>query len=279
MGTLFWFFCAILLGLTPAMIASRKGRNFFVWWFYGVMLFIVALPHALVMAPAGAKKCPFCAEEIRDDAAICRHCGREQANPSALPGLPPARAAGNGVSMNASVGSVLILAALGFLFLAAIGYRYSNMAARASAEQPAPVAAASDLWHLDGKSAQPNLYTDAIGTEWNGAPTPPRLIIACEGQRLHARLQFAAARQPSAIDYKFDDAPYVRVPVRRSRAGEGEIGNGAKFAEAAAKAGSLTVRFTRTAAWPVNFVLTGLDKRLPALTTACDSKSASMPGQ
>lgn len=41
---------AALLGLIPAMIAQSKGRSFGVWWFYGAMIFIVALPHALIMS-------------------------------------------------------------------------------------------------------------------------------------------------------------------------------------------------------------------------------------
>lgn len=38
-----------LLGLIPAHIAQKKGRSFGLWWFYGWMLFIVALIHSLVM--------------------------------------------------------------------------------------------------------------------------------------------------------------------------------------------------------------------------------------
>jgi hypothetical protein len=40
------FVLAILIGLIPAAIAQSKGRSFAAWWFYGAMLFIVALPHA-----------------------------------------------------------------------------------------------------------------------------------------------------------------------------------------------------------------------------------------
>ena len=40
---------AALLGLIPANIAKNKGRSFGLWWFYGWMLFIVALPHAFLM--------------------------------------------------------------------------------------------------------------------------------------------------------------------------------------------------------------------------------------
>jgi hypothetical protein len=42
---------AVLLGLIPAYLAQKKGRSFGLWWLYGALLFIVALPHALIMDP------------------------------------------------------------------------------------------------------------------------------------------------------------------------------------------------------------------------------------
>ncbi len=42
---------AALLGLIPATIAHKKGRRFAPWWLYGFLLFIVALPHALLLKP------------------------------------------------------------------------------------------------------------------------------------------------------------------------------------------------------------------------------------
>ncbi|RRJ34371.1 zinc ribbon domain-containing protein [Pandoraea apista] len=82
------FLLAVLLGLIPAVIAKGKGRSFGVWWIYGAALFIVALPHALLMkrsnegierqmASDGMKKCPHCAEFIKADAKVCRYCGRD----------------------------------------------------------------------------------------------------------------------------------------------------------------------------------------------------------
>ncbi len=78
----------VVLGLIPAAIARRKGRSFFGFWIYGALLFIVALPHALLAKPnvtaleaqqlsgGTRRKCPHCAEVIKLEARVCRFCGR-----------------------------------------------------------------------------------------------------------------------------------------------------------------------------------------------------------
>lgn len=84
------FIIALLIGLIPAFIAQGKGKSFILWWIYGALIFIAALPHSLIMKAdqqsiekqqlsEGMKKCAFCAEMIKQDAKVCRYCSRDVA--------------------------------------------------------------------------------------------------------------------------------------------------------------------------------------------------------
>ena len=89
MGTL--IIVALILAFIPAFIASYKGRSFTLWYFYGFMLFLVALIHSICISTSEKalcergelKKCPFCAEYVKKEAKVCKHCGKEL--PEVLP--------------------------------------------------------------------------------------------------------------------------------------------------------------------------------------------------
>lgn len=81
-------FFAAILGIIVGMIAKNKGRDFFPWWIYGTLLFIVAIVHVILIKPSeahaerealasGGKKCPQCAEIVKEQARVCRFCGHE----------------------------------------------------------------------------------------------------------------------------------------------------------------------------------------------------------
>jgi predicted RNA-binding Zn-ribbon protein involved in translation (DUF1610 family) len=81
-----------LLGVIPAIIAAKKGRNFFGWWLFGAALFIVALPVAILINPstAGEKQCPACLNWVARAATKCRHCGTDFRSSSAVGSEPEA---------------------------------------------------------------------------------------------------------------------------------------------------------------------------------------------
>jgi hypothetical protein len=78
------------LALIPAGVAQNKGGSFGAWWWFGFLLFIIALPCALLMKSdqtalgnreidAGrAKVCPWCMSLIHPYARVCPHCQRDQ---------------------------------------------------------------------------------------------------------------------------------------------------------------------------------------------------------
>lgn len=77
--------CSVI-GVIPANISKTKGYSFGTWWLYGFLLFIVALPHSLLLRPNqagieaeqtnnGMRRCPHCADFIQVQARMCRYCG------------------------------------------------------------------------------------------------------------------------------------------------------------------------------------------------------------
>jgi len=110
MFLIIWLCC----GIAAAMVASSKGRSTGGWFFLGILLGPFGLIFALLAGkegPAqGERKCPFCAEFIKKEAVVCKHCGRDLPGQEASTGptresddawvpLPPTLFAGKKIEM------------------------------------------------------------------------------------------------------------------------------------------------------------------------------------
>lgn len=84
----FWivvFIQAFIIGLFCSFIAKERGRDTESWFLLGFLFSFIALL-ALIVIPIKEKQvgsgnshtpkvvCPFCREEVREDAILCKHC-------------------------------------------------------------------------------------------------------------------------------------------------------------------------------------------------------------
>ena len=79
-----WIVCSVAAGI----VGANKGRTG-TGWTRGIilgplgLLIIAILPtnqagaDAAAIASGGMRKCPYCAELVKKEAKICKHCGKE----------------------------------------------------------------------------------------------------------------------------------------------------------------------------------------------------------
>lgn len=86
-----WVALWVVCGLIAAVIYQNKGRS----WIVGLLAGVIFGPLGVIFAAitstdqagkdrqalssGGAVKCPHCAELIRSDAKVCKHCQRDVA--------------------------------------------------------------------------------------------------------------------------------------------------------------------------------------------------------
>ena len=63
----------LLLSVIPAYIAQTKGKSFGAWYVYGLFLLPISFVHSLILE-RDDRKCPHCAELVKLEATVCKHC-------------------------------------------------------------------------------------------------------------------------------------------------------------------------------------------------------------
>lgn len=80
-----WLIGTIFIAIPIGIIADSKGRSFWLWYFYGVLLWFVAFIHVFfirttdeqLISDGVKKKCINCDQVINIEALICYRCSNK----------------------------------------------------------------------------------------------------------------------------------------------------------------------------------------------------------
>ena len=109
----------IISGFIASYIYKNRGRPGIVGFLAGFLLGPLGIILALV-TPSNLPKCPYCAEHVRPEAIVCKHCGRDfPAELRASRGQTTAVASWRGPIVFGAVllGGVILLMLYSFRFL------------------------------------------------------------------------------------------------------------------------------------------------------------------
>jgi hypothetical protein len=73
-----WFFICLAWWIGIGLLAAHKRRGIIRWMFMGLLFLLPATIILALLPPARMRNCLYCAERMKQEANVCKHCGRPQ---------------------------------------------------------------------------------------------------------------------------------------------------------------------------------------------------------